>query len=80
MSFDLQGLKMKTASLVIIDEHHGTPQDLYNAMNRPATPTDVQTQALVNAAHIPEAQQIAVHATGNIIVLPPESLALLVVQ
>ncbi|MCX2563178.1 GH39 family glycosyl hydrolase [Acetobacter thailandicus] len=80
MSFDLQGLKTKKASLVIIDEHHGTPQDLYNAMNRPATPTDVQTQALVNAAHIPEAQQIAVHATGNIIVLPPESLALLVVQ
>ncbi|GBQ30266.1 xylan 1,4-beta-xylosidase [Gluconacetobacter sacchari DSM 12717] len=72
---------VRGATVIVIDRAHGTPAALFEAMGRPASPTPGQARALMAAARLPAPRRAA--ACGEAgrcdIMLPPESLALLLV-
>lgn len=82
VTLDLHGAATTTGAMVtVLDRQHGSPSARFAELGRPETPTDSQTKALIASSKLPTPEP----ATGCVrpdfctLVLPPESVALLVI-
>jgi xylan 1,4-beta-xylosidase len=60
-----------------LDATHGSPLASYDAMGRPAYPTEVQIVELRKAAQLRHPEKLIVHGGAIHLVLPAQGLALI---
>ncbi len=65
------------AAISRVDAKHGSVLAAYDAMGRPATPTQAQIETLRGAARLPEPEMMTLHEGKLQLTLPPDGLALI---
>jgi xylan 1,4-beta-xylosidase len=68
------------ASVSRVDGSHGSPLAAYDAMGRPAYPTQAQIGELRNSAELPPAQETLIKDGRLDLTIPPDGLALIELQ
>jgi xylan 1,4-beta-xylosidase len=77
VTLELKGARSRSALVSRLDATHGSPLASYDAMGRPAYPTEVQIVELRKVAQLRHPEKLIVHGGAIHLVLPAQGLALI---